>query len=80
MDICAVHRLRDKKTTIVRIVNRNFSEKAVSSGKNLKGTKSYGENNNIYVNSSFSPEFKFINYVIRKASRERESNKSIQNS
>ena len=72
MDICAVHRLHDKKTTIVRVVNRKWSKEAVINGKNLKGTKRYGEGNNIYVNHSFCPEFKFLNYVIRKASRDKE--------
>ena len=57
MDICAVHRLRDKKTTIVRVAHRTFSQEAIRSGRNLKGTKRYGENNNIYINNSFSPEF-----------------------
>ena len=68
-DICAVHRLRDKKTTIVRVVNRKFSTQAIINGKNLKGTKRYG-NRPIYINNSFCPEFKFLNFVIRKAAKE----------
>ena len=67
-DICAVHRLKDKKTTIVRVVNRKFAHQAIVNGKNLKGTKRYG-GVPIYINNSFCPEFKFLNFVIRKASK-----------
>ena len=70
-DISAVHRLRDKKTTICRVVNRKFSTEAIFNGKNLKGSKRYGVGNAIYINPSFCPEFKFINYVIRKAWKEK---------
>ena len=33
MDICVVHRLRDKKTTSVRVVNRKVSQEAIRSGR-----------------------------------------------
>ena len=72
-DICAVHRLKDGKTTIVRVVNRKFSTEALRCGRNLKDTRRYGEGNRIYINNSFCPEFKFLNFVIRKAT----ANKSI---
>jgi hypothetical protein len=72
MDITAVHRLADKKTTIVRVVNRKFVKKALINGKNLKNCKRYGhgDNSKIYLNDSFCPEFRFLNFVIRKALRE----------
>ena len=70
-DICAVHRLKDGKTTIVRVVNRKFSTEALRCGKNLKDTKKYGEGNRIYINNSFCPEFKFLNFVIRKATTDK---------
>ena len=70
-DICAVHRLRDGKTTIVRVVNRKYAQQALYCGRNLKGTKRYG-GQPIYVNNSFCREFKFLNYIIRKASKAEE--------
>ena len=70
MDIAAVHRLGNKKTTIVRVVNRKFSREALVNGRNLKGSKRYGENK-IFVNNSFCVEFRFLNFVIRKAAREK---------
>ena len=69
MDISAVHRLADKKTTIVRVVNRKYSRQAIINGRNLKDTKRYGDNS-IFINNSFCYEFKFLNFVIRKAARE----------
>ena len=68
-DVCAVHRLKNKQTTIVRVVNRKFSTEAIFSGKNLKGTKRYGEGN-IFINPSFCPEFRFLNWVIRRAKKD----------
>ena len=68
-DICAVHRLKNKQTTIVRVVNRKFSTEAVFSGKNLRGSKRYGERK-LFINPSFCPEFRFLNWVIRKAKKE----------
>ena len=39
-DICAVHRIgKEKKTTVVRVVNRNFFWQAQISGKNLKDSE-----------------------------------------
>ena len=70
MDVTAVHRLADKKTTIVRVVNRKFVKQALINGKNLKNSKRYGENSKIYLNDSFCSEFRFLNFVIRKALRE----------
>ena len=65
-----MHRLGNEKTTIVRVVNRKFSREASVNGKNLKSSKRYGENK-IFVNNSFCVEFRFLNFVIRKAAREK---------
>ena len=65
-----MHRLGKKKTTIVRVVNRKFSRETLVNGKNLKGSKRYGENK-IFVNNSFCEDFRFLNFVIRKAAREK---------
>ena len=66
-DIQAVHRLGNKKTTIVKVVNRKFAKQALSCGKNLKGTRRYGANSPIYINDSFCPEYGFLNFAIRHA-------------
>ena len=66
-DICAVHRLKDKKTTIVRVMNRKFSRSAKINSKNLKGSNRYGRNTGLYINDNFCPEFKFLFFCIRKA-------------
>ena len=70
MDIAAVHRLGNKKTTIVRVVNRKFSREALVNGRNFKVSKRYGENK-IFVDNSFCVEFRFLNFVIREAAREK---------
>ena len=70
MDICAVHRIGKKGVTIVRVVNRKYSRNAIINGKNLKGSKRYGEDTKLYVNENLTPEFRFINYAVRKAIRE----------
>ena len=64
-----MHRLRDGKTTIVRVINRKYSTEALRKGRNLKGTTRYGEGNKVFINNSFCREFKFLNFVIRKAAR-----------
>ena len=66
-DIQAVHRLGNKKTTIVKVANRKFAKEALFCGKNLKGSKRYGNHSHIYINDSFCPEYKFLNFAIRKA-------------
>ena len=55
---------------IVHVVNRKYAKDAIIRGKNLKGTKRYG-GTPIYINNSFCPEFNFLNFVIRKASKEK---------
>ena len=42
-DIQEVHRLANKKTTIVKVVNGKFAKEALMCGKILKGTKCYGD-------------------------------------
>ena len=64
-DISACHRVGKKGVTIVRFVNRKFATEGLFKGKNLKGTKLYG-NIPIYINNSFCKEFKFYGYIIRK--------------
>ena len=66
-DIQAVHRLGNKKTTIVKVVNRKFAKEALFCGKNLKGSKRYGINSPIYINDTFCPKYNFLNFAIRKA-------------
>ena len=68
-DICAVHRLADQKTTVVRVVNRKFSREAIICGKNLRGNKRYGNDTKNYINNSFCPKFRFLNYVVYVAAR-----------
>ena len=71
MDICAVHRIGKKGTTIVRVVNRKFSKQAMFCGKNLKNSKRYGNDTKVFINPSFCPEFHFLNYAVRKAFKEK---------
>ena len=72
MDIQAVHCLKNKNVTIVKMVNRKFAKEALICGKNLRGTNRYGVNMRIFINDSFCSEFKFLNYVIRKAHNSKE--------
>ena len=71
MDICAAHRIGKNGTTIVCVVDRKFSQAALVSGKNLKGSKKYGENTKLFINPNFCREFNFLNYAIRKAHRDK---------
>ena len=48
-DIELVHRLGNKKTTIVKAVNRKFVKKALFCGENLKRSKRYGINSPINI-------------------------------
>ena len=64
-DMSACHRVGKHGVTIVRFVNRKFAKEGLMKGKNLKGTKIYG-NNPVYINNSFCKEFKFIGFVIRR--------------
>lgn len=68
-DIVACHRVGEKGTVVCRVMNRKFAREAIVNGKNLKGSKRYGESK-IFINNSFCPEFRFLNFVIRKAARD----------
>lgn len=61
--------MRNRKTTIVKVVNRKFAGEALSCGKHLKGTKRCG-GSPIYINNSFCPEFGFPKYAIRNAKKQ----------
>ena len=65
-DIQACHRIGKKYITICKFVNRKFAREGLVCGRNLKGTDIYGASP-VYINSSFCPEFKFLNFLIRKA-------------
>ena len=64
-DMEACHRIGKKNVVIARFVNRKFAREALYSGKNLKGTKLYG-NQPIYINDSFCEPFKYIGFIVRK--------------
>ena len=70
-DIVACHRIGRKGNVVCRVINRKFSREAIVNGKNLKGTKRYGDSK-IFINSSFCPEFRFLNYACRKAAEKKE--------
>ena len=72
IDTQAVHRLKNKNITIVKMVNREFAKEALIYGKNLCDTKRYGVNKSIFINDSFCPEFKFLNFAIPKALKSKE--------
>ena len=65
-DIQACHRIGKKNITICKFVNRKFAREGLVGGRNLKGTDLYGTSP-AYINTSFCPEFKFLNFLIRKA-------------
>ena len=67
MDIEACHRLSNGSTTIVKMVNRKHAKQALFNDSNLKNTRRYGDGQKIYTNDSLCPEFKYLNFAIRKA-------------
>lgn len=68
-DIVACHRVGKRGVVVCRVMNRKFSREAIICGKNLKGTDRYG-GSNIYINNSFTPEYKYINYAVRMAKKD----------
>ena len=66
-DIQAAHRIGKGGKVIVKVVNRKFIRAALINGKNLKGSRKYGEGTKLYVNDSFTPEFSYFNYLARTA-------------
>lgn len=70
MDIQAAHWKKNKKSVIVKFVNRKFAASALTNRKSLKDKFIYGENTNIYINHSLCSEFAFINFIVRKAKKD----------
>ena len=65
-DIAACHRIgRKGETTICKFVSRKFAYAGLVNGKNLKGSKLYGDGN-IFINNSLCREFSHYGYLIRK--------------
>ena len=48
MDIQAVHRLKNRNVTIVKMVNRKYAKEALICGRNLRDTERYGDNKKIF--------------------------------
>ena len=69
-DMEACHRIGKKHVVIARFVNRKFAREALYNGKNLKGTKLYG-NGAIYINDSFCEPFSYIGFVIRNLKKKK---------
>ena len=65
-DIQACHRIGKKNITICKFVNRKFASEGLVCGRNLEGTDICGTSP-VYINTSFCPEFKFLNFLVRKA-------------
>ena len=65
--IQACHRIGKKGITICKFTNRKYAQESLYCGKNLKDVEIYGENSRIYINNSFWDEFKYLNFLIRKA-------------
>ena len=70
-DIVACHRVGKKGVVVCRVMNRKFAREAIVNGKNLKGSKRYGDGKFV-INNSFYPAFRFLNYVCRKALQKKE--------
>ena len=69
-DIQACHRIGKKGVTICMFVNRKFAKEGLYCGKNLRGKNLYDQGTNIYINNSFCDEFRYLNYLVRKAKSE----------
>ena len=67
MDIQAAHWKKNKKSVIVKFVNRKHAAAALTNRSHLKDKNLYGENSKVFINQSLCPEFAFINFVVRKA-------------
>ena len=71
MDVQAAHRIGKKGVVIVKVVNRKFIRAALINGKNLASNKRYGDETRLFLNDSFTSEFRFLNYVIRRAAKDK---------
>ena len=56
-----------KNIVIVKFVNRKFANECLYCGKNLKNNSPYPALT--YINYSFCPEFRFLNYLVRQAKK-----------
>ena len=66
-DIVDCHRLRNKKTVIVRFVNRKHAVKALLNSKKLNGkTNDIVNNSVIYLNRNLTPEYKSLRWKSKK--------------
>ena len=72
MDIQAVHHLKNRKVTIVKMVNRKFAKEALICRRSLRDSSRYDANTNFFINDSLCPEFKFLNFAIRNALKSKE--------
>ena len=70
-DIQACHRVGKKNIVIVKFVNRKFANEGLYCGKNLKNNSPYPAPT--YINYSFCPEFRFLNYLVRQAKKSKEN-------
>ena len=51
----------------MKFANRKFAEQGLYKGKNLKNKSPY--ESQTYINNSLCPEFKFLNFCVRKAKK-----------
>ena len=72
MDIQAAHWKQNKKSVIVKFVNRKFAASALTNRSSLKDKDIYGDNSRIFINQSLCPEFGFINFAVRRAKKNNE--------
>ena len=66
LDVHAAHRIGRKGNVIFKFVNRKWASTVMKNAANLKDTENY---KNLYINASLCPEFKFLNYAVRRAKR-----------
>ena len=66
-DIVDVHRLKNKKSVIIRFVNRKHAKKALANSRLLKGnTEDIIKNSVIYCNRNLTPEYKSLRWMAKK--------------
>ena len=69
LDVHAAHRIGRKGNVIIKFVNRKWAETSLVKASSLKQTEGY---ENIYVNASLCPEYKYLNFAVRQAKRNNE--------
>ena len=66
--IQACHRTgKAQKNVIMKFTNRKYANEGLYNGKNLKVNAPY--DTPTYINSSFCPEYGFLNYAVRQAKK-----------